>query len=102
LKEQKLKRFGQIKWSLPTGVNIPTCRAGWNSFGVRRVERVSSTAADLEQLETSIEGAELPDTDGFFFGGNSDDHYKEGDLEFIRTAREHMEMGYKIVYTSWW
>jgi hypothetical protein len=57
---------------------------------------VELTAADLEQLEASIEGAELPETQG------SDDHYKEGDLEFIRTAREHMEMGYKIVYTSWW
>jgi hypothetical protein len=63
---------------------------------------VELTLDDLEQLEASIEGAELPETAGFFFGSPADDHYKEGDLEFIRTAREHMEMGYKIVYTSWW
>ena len=60
------------------------------------------TAADLEQLEESIVGAELPDTDGFFFGKNSDDYYHQADLEFIREARQHIADGYKIVYTSWW
>lgn len=63
---------------------------------------VELTAADLEKLEQDIDYGDLPETEGFFFGNPSDDLYKEGDLEFIRTAREHMEMGYKIVYTSWW
>ena len=63
---------------------------------------VELTLEDLEQLEASIEGAELPATEGFFFGSDSDDHYKEGDLEFIREARQHLSDGYKIVYTSWW
>jgi hypothetical protein len=63
---------------------------------------VELTLEDLEQLEASIEGAELPDTDGFFFGSNSDDYYREGDLEFICEARQYLSDGYKIVYTSWW
>jgi hypothetical protein len=63
---------------------------------------VELTAADLEKLEQDIDYGDLPETEGFFFGNPSDDRYREGDLEFIRTAREHMEMGYKIVYTSWW
>ena len=63
---------------------------------------VELTLEDLEQLEASIEGAELPATEGFFFGNDSDDLYREGDLEFIREARQHLSDGYKIVYTSWW
>ena len=63
---------------------------------------VELTAADLEWLEADIEGAELPETQGFFFGGNSDDYYKEGDLEFIREARAAIKQGYTVVYNSWW
>mgnify|MGYP001164890503 FL=1 len=63
---------------------------------------VELTFEDLEQLEASIEGAELPETVGFFFGNSSDDYYKEQDLEFIADASEAIEHGYKVVYTSWW
>lgn len=63
---------------------------------------VELDAADLEKLEQDIDYGDLPETEGFFFGNPSDDRYREGDLEFIRTAREHLSMGYKIVYTSWW
>ena len=63
---------------------------------------VELTLEDLEQLEAAIEGAELPDTDGFFFGNNSDDYYREQDLEFIAEASKAIEQGYKVVYTSWW
>ena len=63
---------------------------------------VELTFEDLEQLEASIEGAELPDTQGFFFGKNSDVYYREQDLAFIADASEAIEQGYKVVYTSWW
>jgi hypothetical protein len=63
---------------------------------------VELTFEDLEQLEASIEGEELPATDGFFFGNNSDHFYREQDLEFIADASEAIEQGYKVVYTSWW
>ena len=63
---------------------------------------VELTLDDLEELEASVEGAELPETDGFFFGDNSDDYYREQDLEFIADASKAIEQGYKVVYTSWW
>lgn len=63
---------------------------------------VELTSSDLEDLENIVEQGKLPETQGFFFGSDSDDHYKEGDLEFIREARQHLADGYKIVYTSWW
>jgi len=65
-------------------------------------EEVELTFEDLEQLEESIEGTELPETSGFFFGNNSDDYYKEQDLQFIADASEAIEQGYKVIYTSWW
>jgi len=63
---------------------------------------VELTDADLDRLEADIKSNNLPETGGFFFGSNSDDSYKEGDLGFVHDAREHLSMGYKIVYTSWW
>lgn len=63
---------------------------------------VELTAADLEKLEYDLRFDQLPPTEGFFFGGDSDDHYREADQEFIRGARQYLSDGYKIVYTSWW
>lgn len=63
---------------------------------------VELTLDDLNRLEEAIDGEELPETRGFYFGTDSDDFYREGDLQFISEAREHIEIGYKIVYTSWW
>lgn len=63
---------------------------------------VELTAQDLEDLEDDLRHNTLPDTQGFFFGGNSDDYYKEADEEFIREARQYLSDGYKVVYTSWW
>ena len=63
---------------------------------------VELNAANLEQLEASIVGAELPETEGFFFGQDADDYYHQADLEFVREARQFLADGYKIVYTSWW
>ena len=63
---------------------------------------VELTADDLDALEQDIDYGDLPETQGFFFGSDSDNRYKDGDLDFIHDAREHLSMGYKIVYTSWW
>ena len=63
---------------------------------------VELTLEDLAALEIDLGNQDLPETQGFFFGNNSDDYYKEGDLEFIREARQYLSDGYKIVYTSWW
>ena len=43
-----------------------------------------------------------PETIGFFFGSNADDHYAEADREFIVQARAAIKQGYTVVYSSWW
>lgn len=60
------------------------------------------TAEDLDELEAAVSGAELPATQGFFFGDNSDEHYKADDLEFIKKAREALDAGLPVFYDSWW
>ena len=60
------------------------------------------TLGDLEALEASVDGADLPETFGFFFGQDSDDHYLEQDREFIVKARAAIKQGYKVIYSSWW
>ena len=63
---------------------------------------VELTLEDLDALEASLDGADLPKTVGFFFGQDSDDHYAEQDREFIREARAAIKQGYTVVYNSWW
>ena len=45
------------------------------------------TAEDLDQLEHTIKKRQLPSTAGFFFGNDSDQHYYDHDLAFIKNAR---------------
>ena len=60
------------------------------------------TLDDLDALEQSLDESALPETSGFFFGENSDDHYAEQDRDFIVQARAAIKQGYKVVYSSWW
>ena len=60
------------------------------------------TLEDLDALEESLDEEALPETVGFFFGGNADDHYAETDREFIVAARAAIKQGYTVVYSSWW
>lgn len=57
---------------------------------------------DIDSLESAIIGMNLPETKGFFFGEDSDEYYREKDLEFISKARESLENGLTVVYYSWW
>ena len=63
---------------------------------------VDLTHEDLDSLEKSVNSKELPETGGFFFGDDSDDYYKEKDLEFIQKAREALDAGLTVEYSSWW
>ena len=63
---------------------------------------VELTLDDLDALEQSLDDEALPETAGFFFGSNADDHYAETDREFIREARAAIKQGYTVVYSSWW
>jgi hypothetical protein len=58
---------------------------------------------DLDTLEASIKGKNLPHTTGFFFGtsyGDADE--KAYDLKFISKARRQLAKGYSLFYTSSW
>ena len=56
----------------------------------------------LERLEYDVINGELPETQGFFFGNNSDADYYADDLEFIKNARAELFMGLKVFYNSSW
>lgn len=56
---------------------------------------------DLDRLEHDMVARTLPHTEGFFFGASHEDEQEE-DLKFIKDAREAMERGARVYYTSWW
>jgi hypothetical protein len=60
------------------------------------------TWEDLDALEQDILNGQLPHTRGFFFGENSDEYYRERDLEFIKQARAEIFTGLKVFYNSSW
>jgi len=60
------------------------------------------TYEDLEELERAVTHSQLPGTRGFFFGDDSDEYYREHDLEFIRNARAELFCGLKVFYNSSW
>jgi hypothetical protein len=65
-------------------------------------DELELTAEDLDMLEHDVVNSQLPATGGFFFGNNSDEHYKEHDLEFIKNARAELFLGLKVFYNSSW
>jgi hypothetical protein len=79
--------------------NLYISKGGQEEFNCVPVELEHE---DLNNLEQAITNSELPDTQGFFFGSNSDEHYKGQDLEFIEKAREALDSGLTVVYDSWW
>jgi hypothetical protein len=65
-------------------------------------DELELTYEDLEILELDVIASTLPNTSGFFFGNDADEHYKEQDLEFIKHARAELFMGLKVFYNSSW
>ena len=57
---------------------------------------------DLVQLEKDILENNLPETQGFFFGQNSDDHYRQQDLDFVRKGKAEIFSGLRVFYNSSW
>jgi hypothetical protein len=60
------------------------------------------TWEDIERLEQDVIAGTLPATSGFFFGNESNDYYRDTDLEFIRNAKTELFMGLKVFYNSSW
>jgi hypothetical protein len=64
---------------------------------------VKITLEDLDALEASIKDDDLPHTEGFFFGkSNRIDERIEDDMDFIVKARNYINEGCSVYYTSWW
>lgn len=63
---------------------------------------VQLTWEDLESLEKDIKDGALPETQGFFFGDDSSEEYREEDLQFIEEALTAIRKGYDVYYSSWW
>ena len=61
---------------------------------------------DIEKLRVGIHSNCLSDTgkdtEGFFFGGNADEHYREQDLAFCEWALKELDAGNEVIYDSWW
>ena len=65
--------------------------------------RLELTIEDLNQLEEDVLAGNLPQGGGFFWGSDSDEHYKVETLDAIRAAKWSIETeGKRIFYTSWW
>ena len=63
---------------------------------------VELTEADLNKLFEAVCKGRLPDTTGFFYGGDADDFYKQNDKFFVKDALEAISKGMKVFYSSWW
>lgn len=65
---------------------------------------VELNKTDLELLELVVTSGMLPETQGFFFGGDTRfcEDYKEQTLEFIKKARKYLSQGWEVAYDSWW
>ena len=57
---------------------------------------------DIDRLHQDILDGILPETQGFFFGDNASDHYREKDLAFCRQARADLFLGLRVFYNSSW
>ena len=77
----------------------PRQSVGWPIFNGIELEL---TWDDLDNLERAIRNGQLPDTEGFFFGKPSDNHYYEQDLEFVNNAKAEVFLGLKVFYNSSW
>lgn len=78
--------------------DIPESEWGSSFNGIE----LELTLQDIDELERAVKKRKLPTTSGFFFGDNSDQHYYQHDLEFIKAARAELFMGLKVFYNSSW
>jgi len=121
---QHRDHWGQGEWSSSTGafespVEKPRELAYWrkhpNLHGWMRqlwVEKghegdfnsdeLELTWSDIDQLEQDLHRVRLPHTQGFFFGDDADDYYREQDLEFCRNAKAELFLGLRVFYNSSW
>ena len=71
-------------------------------YGTFNGVELELTWEDLDELERAVTHDQLPSTQGFFFGNEADEHYKQDDLAFIKRARAELFLGLKVFYNSSW
>tara|TARA_R100000544_G_scaffold19599_1_gene9433 strand:+ start:75 stop:434 length:360 start_codon:yes stop_codon:yes gene_type:complete len=61
---------------------------------------------DMKRIMKTILGKDLKETQGFFFGEDSyegyKEHYLKDDLAFVMQMKDAIDNGDKIYYSSWW
>jgi len=80
-------------------------KAEWESQGNKgdfNGDELEITWDMLERLEDAVRNGKLPPTTGFFYGDNSDQYYRDQDLEFCRLARAELFMKLRVFYNSSW
>ena len=65
---------------------------------------IELTPEDIDRLDEATVNDTLPETQGFFFGSDSqgDDHKKQETMKFISQARDAFAEGLKVYYSSNW
>ena len=65
---------------------------------------IELTPEDVDRLDEAVANDTLPETQGFFFGSDSqgDDYKKQDTLHFINQARDAFAAGLKVFYSSNW
>lgn len=56
----------------------------------------------LDCLQYDVENQQLPSTQGFFFGSDSDEYYKKYLLKVLEHCRDELSQGRVVYYTSCW
>ena len=93
-KHNALQGWMEKLWAIKTG----------KSESDLNCQDLEITTEDLDQLWTCIKHQTLPQTQGFFFGGDTshDATRQDYDLEFVAKAREAISEGDQVFYTCWW
>jgi hypothetical protein len=60
------------------------------------------TTEDLDRIEFCVVNRCLPATQGFFFGSDRDEEYRDTDIEFIDKARTAIAEGLEVYYYPSW
>ena len=91
-KHPNLQGFMSHHWAKATG----------GKEGEFNCAKFPLTVELIDELESCVRNQLLPETEGFFFGSDADEEYKEIDLEFCKKAREILTSGGEVLYDSWW
>ena len=80
--------------------NLWVAKGGTGDWNCAEVEL---TQKDLDCLKWRIEEDELPETVGFFYGGDSRQcpYRKQETLDFIKKAGKLLSSGERVYYSAW-